>query len=387
MDVKNSDLPPEVQKHFLFFKHHPELSFKEHHTTAYIIKHLRRWKIDHKVGLSGCSIIAKIQGQRPEVNSLLLRCEMDAVRISTGQNGNPVAAHLCGHDSHMAIMLSLIHRLNRHREKSKGTILILFQTGEETLDGAKTVISDWAQELSSVDMIFGLHMVSDLPIGSLGIKEGPVMASGDQFHVIFKGRGGHASSPHKSDDLIMAGTNFVQNLYSQASRCTSPFESAVISIAAFQAGDSPNVLPDQVTVLGTIRALNEITRHKLQQLLRRLTESIAAGFGITVEVILHEGPPVLKNSTKATKLAYNAACRIVKASEIVSDFSTLLVDDFAYYLDKLPGAYVFVGCGESDVGPLHSTDFKIGQKALALGYSFAENLCNCWQQSIDERHY
>lgn len=351
---------------------HPELSFEEHETTAFVCDLLRGWGIAPQTPLA-TGAVASIEGSAPGP-TVALRADIDALPIHE-QNEFEFASrlsscmHACGHDGHTAILLGVAKVLSSIRTSLKGTVRLLFQPAEERLGGgAQGLIA--AGVLGGVHCILGLHLWSGLDTGCIAARDGPVMASTDEFRVRIRGRGGHGALPHETIDALMAGAQIVCDLQTVVSRRVDPLAPAVVTVGTFHAGTAFNVIPGEASLTGTVRALSEDVRGLIRQEIERIVTHGARAFGAEPEYIYVEGNPVLVNDAAVVKLVAGAAASVLGDSKVVAIPPLMAGDDFAFYAQRVPAAFIFVGTRNSTVGsvyPHHHPRFTIDEASLRVG--------------------
>ncbi|UOY90438.1 M20 peptidase aminoacylase family protein [Bacillus glycinifermentans] len=342
---------------------HPELSFQEFETT----KKIRRWLAEENITIIAVpgletGVVAEIKG-REEGPVIALRADIDALPIQE-QTGLPFASihegkmHACGHDFHTASIIGTAILLNRRKDEFKGTVRFIFQPAEEIAAGARKVIE--AGVLDGVSAIFGMHNKPDLPVGTIGLKEGALMASVDRFEITVKGKGGHAGIPNNSVDPIAAAGQIVSGLQSVVSRNISSLQNAVVSITRIQGGSSWNVIPDQVEMEGTVRTFQKEARSAVPEHMKRVAEGIAAGFGARAEFRWFPYLPSVQNDGRFLTAAAEAASRLgyqtVRAEQSPGG------EDFALYQEKIPGFFVWMGTSGTE--EWHHPAFTLDEAAL-----------------------
>jgi amidohydrolase len=349
----------------------PELAFEERETAALVAEFLQNAGLTLRTGVGGTGVLATTRGAGRRV---LLRVDMDALPIleQTGASyASRVAGrmHACGHDGHVA-MGAVAARLLAARALS-GSAAVLFQPAEEGEGGAQAVLRDGA--LEGVDVVLGVHLWNELPLGVLGIKTGPLMAAVDRLRIVVHGRGGHGGKPHRSADPVLAAAHVVTALQSVVAREVSPLASAVVTIGSIQGGQAFNVIPDEVTLTGTIRSFDESLRRALPERIRRIAQGVAAALQCRAEVEVRRGNPAVVNDPRVAEIARRAAARVVGEANVVEPEPTMGGEDMAVFFERLPGCFVFVGSGNRGRGldqPHHSPRFDFDEDALAIGCEF-----------------
>jgi amidohydrolase len=348
----------------------PELAWQESRTAARIAAFLDGHGLAVRTGVGGTGVLAEVA--RPG-RGVLLRVDMDALPLQE-ETGAPYASrvpnamHACGHDGHVAMGAGAARLLAARA--LPGRARVLFQPAEEGEGGAQAV-ADAA--LEGIDLVFGVHLWNELPVGTLGVKAGPLMAAVDRLQIVVRGRGGHGGKPHRSADPVVAAAHVVTALQTVVSREVSPVQSAVVTIGSVHGGQAFNVIPDEVVLTGTIRTFDDALRRSLPERITRLARGVAEGLqcGATVDV-RHGNPPVV-NDAAAAEIARRAAARVVGDANVVPPEPTMGGEDMAVYFERVPGCFVFVGSANPARGldqPHHSPRFDFDEDALAVGTRF-----------------
>ncbi|MCF2672687.1 M20 metallopeptidase family protein [Fusobacterium varium] len=351
----------------------PELSMTEYNTSEFIIKKLKSFGITdiERVGATGVTALIKGNSNR----CLAIRADMDALPF---QENTPVAysskndgiAHACGHDIHTTCLLGCAYILNKYKNNFDGTVKLLFQPGEEKGVGAKSMIENGALNNPVPEAIFGLHCWPDVKAGSIFHRSGKMSASSDTFKIIIEGSQGHAAHPYKAVDPIMIAGNIICGVQNIISREVSPLESGVITLSAINGGNAANVIPKTVEIIGSIRALSPEIRTFLHQRLTEIAEGTAKTFRGSAVVEIYKGTPVVINDDKISALIQNTCENILgKENVIYNPYPSMGSEDFAYYLEQIPGAMYRLGCGfENEKNyPLHSNSFNPNEDSIVIG--------------------
>lgn len=329
---------------------HPELGFEETQTADLIAETLTSWGIEVHRGLGRTGVVGVLrvgEGRR----SIGLRADMDALPIQelntfAHSSQNPDKMHACGHDGHVAMLLGAARHLSRRRDFD-GTIVFIFQPAEELGTGAKAMIDDGLFKKFPVDAVFGLHNDPSTPLGSFGVRAGPILASGSAFHILIIGMGGHAASPQNCKDPLFAGVQIFNALQGIISRNKKPIDAAVLSVTQFHAGDAPNIIPEFVTLAGTVRTFAVATQNLIESRMRTITESIAMAHDCEVEFTFVGHCPPTINTLNETRFAAEVMRSIVGDANVDADIvPTLGSEDFAFMLQERPGAYAYLGNGD-----------------------------------------
>lgn len=369
---------------------HPELSFQEHNTAAFVEQTLREWEGLEINRPTATSVVAILKGALPGP-TLALRADMDALPIQEENDFGfasdvPGVMHACGHDGHTAMLLAVVRLLSERREELRGEIRFIFQHAEELPPGGAIELVN-AGVVDGVDWVFGVHLASLLPVGQIGICEGEMMASPDNFTIVIKGFGGHAAYPHRSIDVIAIGAQLVGHLQTIVSRLTDPLERLVVSVTQFTAGSSHNVIPDSATLKGTVRSFKPSVRKEAPELIKKMAEGVAAIYGASVEVEFVYGYEPVINDEWVTGIVREAAIEIVGAEAVIATPPAMGGEDFSAYQQHVPGAFVNIGAGNAESGivyPHHHPKFTFDEDGLLNGIKLflrvADKLLNQQQE-------
>jgi amidohydrolase len=350
----------------------PELAFSEHRTAARVAAFLEGAGLEMRAGLAGTGVRATARGAG--ARAVLLRVDMDALPI---QERNDVAyasrvpgvMHACGHDGHTAMGAAAARVLAGRRPA--GTVHVLFQPAEEGEGGAQRVIADGA--LEGVDAVLGIHLWNELPVGTIGVKAGPLMAAVDRLRIVVRGRGGHGGHPHRAADPVVAAAHVVVALQTVAAREVSPLQSAVVTLGAIHGGEAFNVIPDEVTLTGTVRTFDAELRRSMPERIGRVASGVASALRCQADVEVRPGNPAVVNDAAMAALARRAAASVVGQEAVVEPEPTMGGEDMAVYFERVPGCFVFVGSANPARGldqPHHSPRFDFDEEALAVGCEF-----------------
>jgi amidohydrolase len=348
------------------FHRHPEIAFEEHRTSSVLRKFMEGLDIPvqtmAKTGLRGM-LKGKPGGKtvalRADIDALPLKEEGDKEYISE----NPQATHACGHDGHMAILLGIIKLLSERRDSLKGNVVFLFQPSEERIPGgAKQMIDEGA--LEDVDAVFGLHLWQNLPTGLVGLVKGAMMAQPDQFTIRVLGKGGHGSMPQQTVDPILVASHLVVNVQSIASRNVDPLKPVVVSFGTVSGGTINNIIPGRVELTGTVRSFEPEVQELAERRLKEITDLTCKAFGATAEFLYEKGYPPVVNDEGMVKFVEQAAKETLGEDSVRFIDPVMGGEDFAYFLQKVPGAFLFFGMGDGMEFPHHHPAFDIDEKAL-----------------------
>ena len=355
-----------------YLHENPELSFQEVKTPAYIANYHRTLGLEVREGVGGRGVVATLRGKHPG-KTVALRADFDALAI---QEQNDVSykskvegvMHACGHDGHTATLLVLAKALYEMRDQIEGNIVFIHQFAEEVAPGgAKPMIEDGC--LDGVDVIFGTHLWAPTPLGDVLVRTGPIMAAADRLEITIEGKGGHGAEPHNSVDAIVVGSQFVSQLQSVVSRRIDPLKSAVVSIGHFSAINPFNVIAEKVEMLGTVRTFEEEVRTQIEREIALLLKSICEGHHATYQYTYRRGYPPVVNHKKETQYLADIACQIPEVRN-VSECAPLMVgEDFAYYLEKVPGTFFITGAKNpewKEVFPHHHAQFDFDERAMMI---------------------
>lgn len=356
---------------------HPELAFKEHKTSQLIADILRQIGVDEvHEGIGKTGVVGIIRnGEGPRIG---LRADMDALPIIEEGNHSyisetPGIMHACGHDGHVTMLLGAALYLNKTRNFS-GTVVCIFQPAEEKIAGAPAMIKDGLLEKFPLDCIYTLHSWPGASTNNLFVNHGTVMASVNDFELTVHGTGGHAAMPHLTTDPIVAGAEMVLALQTLVSRRSDPQDPLVLSVTVFQAGYAMNIIPNEVIIKGTVRYANPELGHWLPKKMRDVLEGLARVHDVSIDLDYRQRCPTTYNSDKETSIAQQVIremeCFAPKGKEKKLSMGS---DDFCFYLEEVPGAYVYIGNGEDSMS-LHHSEYDFNDNALSVGASFYANL-------------
>lgn len=360
----------------------PELLFDVVQTAAFVAEKLKEFGCDEVVtGIGRTGVVGLIRGSRPGSRTIGLRADMDALPLEE-TTGKPWASrvtgkmHACGHDGHTAMLLGAAKYLAENRNFS-GHVAVIFQPAEEGGGGGNLMVQDGMMERFAIDEVYGLHNLPGLPVGQFAIRKGPIMASTDEFSVIVKGRGGHAAQPHRTVDPIAIATQMVASLQMIASRNTDPLQSIVVSVTKFHAGFASNIIPDTATFGGTVRTLKPEMRDLAEKRLREIAAGLAAAHLAEAEVRYVRNYPVTVNHNEETGHAIEAAVAIAGAEKVDPETDPMMGgEDFSYMLNARPGAFIFLGNGDS--ANLHNPNYDFNDEIIPHGISY-------WVKLVENR--
>ena len=351
---------------------HPELSYEEYETTERIKRELAAAGIEILQIPLKTGVTAIVRGAKPG-KTYGLRCDIDALPIEEEtdlpyKSKTPGKMHACGHDFHTAAVFGAALLLQERKEELQGTVKILFQPAEESSHGAETVLETGV--LSDVTAIFGLHTAAYLPVGTLGIRAGSVMAAVDRFELNITGTGCHGGHPDEGVDTILVAASVIQAFQSIVGRNLNPFHTGVVSVTRINGGNTWNVIPDKVELEGTVRSMEKDDRILIERRMREIAEHTAAAYGANAELLWYPGPPATVNEKAWSAFAQKVAEE--SGFEVVPQRNSTGGEDFAFYLEKIPGCFINVGTG---VGyPNHHPKFYADEAALTPAAEYLEKL-------------
>jgi hippurate hydrolase len=353
----------------------PELSFEEWNTSAYIQQLLKSWGIPFQV-LASTGISACIEGKNPNSRIVALRADMDALPIQeeneiSYKSNNPGVMHACGHDVHTACLLGATKILLETKEEWEGTVKLIFQPGEEkNPGGASLMIRDGVLENPKPERIFGLHVHPGLETGRFSFRGGKVMASADEIYITLKAKGGHAAAPHLTADTILIASHIVIALQQIISRNNDPFNPSVLSITSIHGGNATNVIPSELKMMGTFRAMDETWRFKAHELIQKHVKDIAEAMGAEVDVKIDIGYPFVYNNPELSDHAKNLATDYAGVENVSETELRMGGEDFAFYTHHIPGCFFRLGVknkNEEVIHALHTPKFNTDEKAIQHG--------------------
>ncbi|WP_319529282.1 M20 aminoacylase family protein [uncultured Cohaesibacter sp.] len=361
----------------------PELLYECNRTAAKVAEALRKAGVDEVVeGLGKTGVVGVIRGKSNASGRMIgLRADMDALPIEeiTGApyaSKTPGKMHACGHDGHTTMLLGAAKHLAETRAFD-GTVIVIFQPAEEGGAGADAMIKDGMFDRFPCDEVYGMHNMPNLPVGHFTLAPGPSMGAVDMLNIRIKGRGGHAAQPHNTIDPFPALAGIIQAIHGLSARGVDPFDSHVVSLCAVEGGFTHNVIPEQISLIGTVRTLDEGVRDHIEERLRTIITQIAAGHGCIGELDYDRSYPVLVNHPEETRFAAAAAAKVTGEDNVSLDMvPTLGGEDFAFMLNHVPGAMIHIGNGPS--AQLHNPAYDFNDEVIGWGASF-------WAQLVRDR--
>ncbi len=354
------------------FHMHPELGLEERRSAGIIAEILRGLGYRVQEGVAQTGVVGVLEnGPGPVVMS---RVDMDALPIQEANavpyvSQNPGCMHACGHDAHMAIGLGVATLMAQRRDAWRGTLKLIFQPGEEGMNGADIMVKEGVLENPRPDVALAVHVWNKNPVGSFGATSGPVMAGAESWYATITGKGGHGAMPEQTVDPIVVAALTVNALQTVVSRNVSPLDTAVVTVGALLSGDAFNVIPDSAELRGTIRTFNLETRDMVLRRVREIIEGTARTMGAEATVGLYPLTPPLINDANVTALVRNVVADLFGADALKSDVRTMGSEDCAFFLQEIPGCFIFVGSGFTDreAPAHHNAHFDIDEQALVNG--------------------
>ncbi|RDV28700.1 M20 family metallopeptidase [Lysinibacillus capsici] len=351
---------------------YPELSFEEVETPSYIATFHRELGHVVREGVGGRGVVAILRGGKPG-KTVALRADFDALAIQE-ENDVPYKSkiagkmHACGHDGHTATLLGLAKALNAMRDQIEGNVVFIHQHAEEVAPGgAKPMIEDGC--LEGVDVIFGTHLWAPTPLGEILVKDGAIMAAADKVEITVQGKGGHGAEPHHSIDAVTLASQFVVNAQQLVSRRIDPLKSAVLTIGHFEAINPFNVIADRVVLAGTIRTFEEEVRIQMEQELEAVLNATCLAFGASYEYRYTRGYPPVYNHQRETEFLEQLASTVPGVDQVITCPPFMIGEDFAYYLEKVPGTFFFTGAKKPEwetAYPHHHARFDFDERAMLI---------------------
>lgn len=364
---------------FIEIRHHlhanPELSYQEFETSKFVQGKLKEFGIPFETKAT-TGVIGLIKGKDPETRIVALRADMDALPIREEndivyKSKKEGVMHACGHDVHTTCLLGAAKILNELKNEWQGTIKLIFQPGEEkNPGGASILIKEGVLENPRPSCIFGLHVHPGLSIGKMSFRSGKVMASADELYFTIKGKGGHAASPHQCIDPILIASHLIIALQQIVSRNNNPHNPTVLSITSFQGGATTNVIPNEVKLKGTFRAMDEEWRFRAHELIRKITNDLVHGMGGEVDLLIDVGYPSVFNNEKLNDLARDKAQEFIGAKNVEETEARMGAEDFGYYTQEIPGCFFRLGVMNTKKGitsGVHTPTFNIDESAIETG--------------------
>ncbi len=353
---------------------HPELLYDVHRTAAAVADKLKSFGCDEvATGIGRTGVVGVIRGGKGSGRTIALRADMDALPIeeATGapyQSTVPGKMHACGHDGHTAMLLGAARYLAETRNFA-GTAVVIFQPAEEGGAGGQAMVQDGLMERFRVEEVYGMHNYPGLPVGQFALRPGPLMAAADRITIEIEGRGGHAARPHFAVDTVLVGAQIINQIQSIVARNVDPLQAAVISICVFQAGSTDNVIPQTALLRGTARSLTPQVRDLLEKRLHEVVEGTARLYGATAKLTYKRDYPITRNHERQAAFAASVAAEVVGRERVDDQIAPVMgAEDFSFMLEARPGAFIFVGNGDS--AGLHHPAYDFNDEIIPLGTSY-----------------
>jgi amidohydrolase len=376
---KIQELAKLYSEEFINVRHHihanPELSYKEFETSKFVQQKLQGWNIPFEVKAT-TGVVGLVKGKNPGKKTIALRADMDALPIRE-ENDVPYKSvhegimHACGHDVHTTCLLGAAKILNELKEEWEGTVKLIFQPGEEkNPGGASLMIKDGVLENPRPEKIFALHVHPGMEVGKLSFRGGMIMASADELYITIKAKGGHAASPHLTADTILIASHLIISLQQIVSRNNNPFNPSVLSITSFNGGNTTNVLPSEVKLMGTFRAMNEEWRFKAHELIKKQTLELVKAMGAEADILIDVGYPFVLNDETLNASSRKKAEDYAGVDNVSETELRMGAEDFAYYSQQMPACFFRLGAGNKAKGitsGVHTPTFNIDERAIEVG--------------------
>ncbi len=370
-----ADLHPEITAWRHDLHAHPELLFDVHRTAALVAEKLKSFGCDQVVtGIGKTGVVGVIRGRKGAGSRTIgLRADMDALPIEEAndlpyKSTVPGKMHACGHDGHSAMLLGAAKYLAETRNFA-GTVIVIFQPAEEGGGGGREMVKDGLMERFAIEEVYGMHNYPGLPLGEFALRAGPLMAAADRIMVEIEGVGGHAARPHFSVDTVLVGAQIINQIQSIVSRNVDPLQSAVVSICLFQAGNTDNVIPQTALLRGTARSLVPEVQDLLERRLREMIEGTARIYGAKAKLTYRRDYPVTCNHERQAAFAASVAAEVVGRERVDDNVAPVMgAEDFSFMLNARPGAFIFVGNGES--AGLHHPAYNFNDEVIPFGTSY-----------------
>jgi len=354
---------------------HPELGFEEHRTAAFVSERLVKLGLDVRTGVGRTGVVGVLHAPDATGPAVLLRSDMDALPVQEVEGREygsrvPGKMHACGHDGHMAMLIGAATLLRDLRDELRRDVVFCFQPAEEGQGGAREMLDAGILDDAKVGSAYALHLWSQFPVGTIQMRPGPTMAAQDEFTARVIGRGGHGALPHRTADPVVAAAHVITALQTVVARNVDPVASAVVTVGSVHGGSAPNVIPDEVLLRGTLRSFSEDVREILRDRVRELFDGTARAHGCVPDLDFDPGFPAVVNDSRSTARAREIAVEVVGEGNVVEHAPMAASEDFAYFLMKVPGTFIFLGAGNEERGicaPHHSAEFDIDEAALPCG--------------------
>lgn len=369
---ENEDRFTRIRRHI---HRHPELSFQEYETAAFVEEQLESFNIPHKrIGKTG--VVGLLEGKNPSKKIIALRADMDALPITEVneveyKSQNQGVMHACGHDVHTTCLLGTAFILKQLQDEWEGTVKLIFQPGEEkNPGGASILIKEGVLKDPAPQGIIALHVHPALETGKFSFRKGVAMASADEIYITIKSKGGHAAAPQFTADPILITANLIVSLQQIISRNCDPFTPSVLSICSIHGGNTTNVIPSEVKLMGTFRAMDERWRFNAHELIRKQTMGLVEAMGAEAEITIDVGYPVVKNDASLTEKATQLAAEFAGTENISETEMRMGAEDFGFYAQEIPACFFRLGVRDESsnvIHGVHTPNFNVDEKAIVLG--------------------
>jgi len=356
------------------FHRHPELGFQEHRSAGIISGRLRALGYRVQTGIAKTGVVGLMEGKQPDP-VVMARFDMDALPITEENetdyaSQNPGVMHACGHDGHMAMGLGVATLMAQRRDELWGTFKIVFQPGEEGMNGAELMVSEGVLKNPRPDVFLATHVWNNKPAGTVDVTPGAVMAAAEKWDCVVQGKGGHGAAPEQTTDPIVATAQIVTALQTIVSRNVDPLETAVVSVGSLHGGDAFNVIPPQVELNGTIRTFNPQIRELVLRRMGEIIEGVARACGAQIDLKITPLTPAVVNDVETAGVVRAAAEAVVGAENVTTDERTMGSEDAAFFMREVPGCYFFLGSANPERGldaPHHNPRFDFDEAVLPIG--------------------
>ena len=389
MRDKIKKLAKEYSEEFIAIRHHlhatPELSYQEFETSKFIQNKLAEFGIPYEIKAT-TGVVGLIKGKNPDSRVFAIRADIDALPILE-ENDVPYRStkkgimHACGHDVHTTCLLGAAKILKELKNEWQGTIKLIFQPGEEkNPGGASYMIKEGVLENPKPSGIVAMHVHTGMPVGKTSFRSGKVMASADELYLTIKGKGGHAASPHLCVDPILIASHLIISLQQVISRNSNPFDPSVLSITSFQGGATTNVIPNEVKLMGTFRAMDEKWRAEAHRLIEKISKELVHSMGGEIDLHIDKGYPAVINNDELNRTVKNAASEFLGSENVEETELRMGAEDFGYYAQQIPACFYRVGVMNKEKGivsGVHTPTFNIDEKAIEVGMGLMAWLGTC----------
>ena len=379
LQQKIKGLAKQYADEFIAIRHHlhthPELSYKEFETSKFVQSKLSSYGIPFELKAT-TGVLGIIKGKNPDSRVIALRADMDALPIQEEneveyKSQNAGVMHACGHDVHTTVLLGAAKMLNELKDEWEGTIKLIFQPGEErNPGGASYMIKDGILEDPNPQAIFGLHVHPGLDLGKLSFRKGRVMASADEIYITIRSKGGHAATPHLTADTVLIASHLIVSLQQIISRNNNPISPSVLSICSIQGGHTTNVIPSEVKLMGTFRAMDETWRKKAHELIRKQAVGLVESMGAEIDLHIDIGYPTVDNDPALTEKGWRLAEEYMGKENVSETEMRMGAEDFGFYTQVIPGCFYRLGVRNSEKGIVHNVHtpkFNIDERAIEIG--------------------